>query len=566
MSTLSSRQISISDHHRRRKTSSSGAAVARFGGGGSGSTGSSSNGSSGSGSADGSAHRLSSRGQHRVDGQMAAHQLPPPRKPPQRPQPAAAYNPEGGYDSHAASYGNYDAPSPYCKRGYGYGASDHGCYAAESHIGAYSSEKRADLSPTRRISNPLIDLEEQRPYGGDKSSSRRRPPQSSSSRRSNQDSGPQRLDRASAAPTAGMRRTSSRQSLKIPLEQGSSWEEELAYPYDPRERRYCAASGVGGGGATVATASSSGTSASGSTLGSDHCEERIRRVIVDVSAVVATYVAGFLSFVVGIFLTLASPLIKMVKLIVGDVRGLLGDAAFLQEVGSLWRMYWELRRRGGSGGDDDDGEYRHGHGRYYDDESTEADSRAHTENSSQFVGGWMPSVNSAGSNVTGGSGSRNGASWATPGSRRSNSSSKGNGRGSGAAASRSYSSLSLVCEDRYSQDQETSLLQVSSSSRPQGNDASFRPPSKNRTYQDQDYQRGRDPHGYYPAHSYPTQPQHPAQQQQLRHHMPPSPMSPQYEQSYPSRTSRLLSNSPKKRYHGGEGGLPTQPRTRSCVV
>lgn len=538
MSTLSSRQISISDHHRRRRSSGIGTAS----GSGSGSTGSNSSSSSSN----------NKRGRHLADSQIttaaaAAVASATPtvtqtsKTTTTTKTTTAAYNSEGGYDSHAASYGNYDAPSRYSKS---YGASgDHGCYAAESYIGYASSS--SDNSKSRkatpgvvhqhqhRYSNPLIDLEGQRSAMVNNSNNNSR--QRRSSTRRNQDDHALRLSQASTVPMGSRTTTSSQSMMEVPQEE-CSWEEESMYSY---------------GDATTATASTSNTITSRSSNVSTNTtrslaqhEDAIRQGIVDISTLIATYVAGALSFIIGIFLTLVSPFVKVIKLIVGDVRGLLGDAAFLQEVGSLWRMYRDLRRRGGrSAGDDDDGGYRHHNhhhgGRYYqDDESTGDNSTVYTENSSQFVGGWRPSVNSVGSRGSNMSAGTTSAGTTRGSTRSTTSSSRGAGGAGVSTASRSYSSLPLVYEDQY-QDQEV-VPQVSSSP---GKEALTTCPPNNMMYQEQ--QRGQhhhhhSPNGYYTNNGYPSS----SQQQQ---HLP--------------RTARQ--SSPQKQRGVG---IPQTRRSRSSVV
>jgi len=423
-----------------------------------------------------------------------------------------------------------------------------------------------------------------------------------------------RLSQASTVPMGSSSRRvvlSSNQDAMIQQQQQQqqecSWEEESPYSYgqyyidDPssaqeyQESYHC---GRRSGTTTVTSSSSSSsssnsiapsvnttktsrTNSSGVTSLGEH-EERIRQGIIDVSKVVATYIAGFLAFVVGIFLGLLSPFVKVIKLIVGDLKGLLGDAAFLQEVGSLWRMYRELRRggeRSSSGHHDGGGEYR-----YYDDDSTNEgyDGTVFTDNSSQYVGGWKPSVSSAGSRGSKSTGTGNG-SWiaATSSSRRSNNSTSSRGKGSGggpiasmSAASRSYSSLPYVYEDKYAQDEGTVCSQVSSSSSPgkRGLSSRSRP---NRIYQER-RQRGGDPCGNYyndRGGHHPTssrdQQQRRSSSQQLqqhsRHDALPSPSIPsqQYDPSYSSRTT--VNNNPQKRHQHG-GILPSPSRSSSCVV
>jgi len=220
---------------------------------------------------------------------------------------------------------------------------------------------------------------------------------------------------------------------------------------------------------TASTAGSSTTSGSSTILIE---EDVIRQGVIDISMLIATYLAGALSFVIGILLTLCSPVIKMIKLIVGDVRGILGDAGFIHELGSLWRVYRDLRTRssGSSGSSNRDGhsttssssynprydQYSR-NASYYDDESTvgggDDQSSVYTENSPQFIGGWRPRVNSSsvGSSQLGGMGSA-----------ASNSSNHTDNSSSRRTSSRSYPSLSQVQESSsyYHQDDRRSSPQA----------------------------------------------------------------------------------------------------------
>jgi len=510
---------------------------------------------SGSGSGSGSGHddgnhaldgsnssRRYSRGQHLVESQVAAD---------------PAFDTEGGYDSHAASYGNYDAPSRYCKS---YGASEHGCYAAESYIGGYndrpsgvatdpsktnegggsSPARRGQLHSPPRYSNPLLDLEGQARLGGAGSTSRQR-------RHSSRGKG----GGVAVAPAGVPSNYDPRMSQASTTLMGSStdlpsWGEDISgesvpYPYYNNDvmmedKSYCATASTY---STASTSKTSGTSATGATAASmaEH-EDAIRRGIYDISSLVATYLAGALSFVIGIFLTLLTPFIKIIKLIVGDVRGLLGDMGFLRDVGGLWRTYRDLRRRsgrsserrprGGHRGSPEEGNYDRYGGSfrdssrfYYEDEEQSASINSqYTEPSNQYVGGWAPTVFSTGSNSAEGAGG-------AP--------SRGGGAGGGMnkssrTNSRSYSSLPYYYEDQY-QDQHHPPPQHHRPS--PGKDA---PPM----YQDnQHYQQ-----------------QHPQQHPQNTFYQPvPQP-------THSSRRSSSRQSSMGSPHNRTPGGM----RTRSCVV
>lgn len=448
MTRLSSKnkKVSLSDHVKRRRSS---AHLSSYG-----TSGAACAGGSGSSVASDCDDRYGpSAAQHHHHGSGGGSAGHPPR--------AGDGEHEGSYDSHAASYGNYDAPSGHYRS---YGTSDHGCYAAESHIGNHhtgrynshgnghvgASSEAAHMAGRDGLSDSEIDgdLEGQRcaddmattqpSYSRSRGSGYKRSGSSSRQRRlpppqHRSDHGPDPALRLSQATTVHMGPQDNYQP---------SWEDESScYPKSQASV------------ATASTANTSGTSGSASVLSgatgrsSVMEEEAIRQGILDLSTLIATYVAGALSFVIGIFLTLISPFVKVVKLILGDVRGLLGDVGFVQDLGSLWRMYRDLRRRGdrggGSGGSTDGGGRRdqpshdrhHPHGPYYDDEGTEATS-VYTDASpqpAQYVGGWHPRM--------GGSGvSANSAS--TGASRSSNPWARG-------APSRSHSSLPLVYEDQY---------------------------------------------------------------------------------------------------------------------
>lgn len=413
MSSLSTRAVSLSDHVKRRRNS------ALFNGGSNdgcealGSGSSSTNNYSGSGatstnnigcpSINNSPLKMYLPQHH----QNNHHRHPAPSEP--KVSGGSGRSSEGGYDSHVAAYGNYDAPSAHCRS---YHASEHGCYAAESHIiggggvvGSRSTEWRSHHkaanpnAPTIHMarlgsySNPLLDLEDQRYICS--SSRQRRSPRSSDisavSRSRSSSSGMMPQGRSSG--TTGMEAWGGAGSMS-------------SYSQDPRcqgDSSSCCSNAP-----TASTASSSGNSSNISTYSSHPSidtssivdEDAIRQGIVDFSTLVATYLAGALSFIIGIFLTLLSPLVKIIKCIVGDVRGLLGDAGFLHELGSLWRLYRDLRRSAeqsnysSSNGDNQYYNHHHHHQRYQDDTSVEDGSTTvcSAETSAQFVGGWRPQV------------------------------------------------------------------------------------------------------------------------------------------------------------------------------
>lgn len=132
--------------------------------------------------------------------------------------------------------------------------------------------------------------------------------------------------------------------------------------------------------ATGSTANSSQWSRTSSQRSRHGHEDAIHQGIFDLSHLVATYVASALSFFVGLCLMLASPMVKIVRIIVGDVMG-------------LWRDAAPLRRRGRAGVPPSPGspERRRDSARYYghDDDNTARTDIA-TEASPLFVGGWRP--------------------------------------------------------------------------------------------------------------------------------------------------------------------------------
>ncbi len=422
MASLSTRSVSLSDHFKRRKTS--GRTNNCVGCGASGSSTSTSSGGGGTNPSCGnigSASIINSSSlkiyspQHHTNNDALLRRHPPPPPPPPCDTALSSRSSEGGYDSHVASYGNYDAPSTQHRRSYR--ASEHGCYAAESHIigggvdcgsvgrriqAANANDKDVlDNNTTFRMarlgsySNPLLDLEEQR-YICSMSRQRRTPRGNSSLQQ--------------PPPSTG--------GVCVPQGRGGgisrvTWEGcvgggSRTFSHDPRcqgDSSSCCSNAP-----TASTVGSSGSSSSSSSY-SHHSidtssiapldEDAIRQGIIDFSTLVATYLAGALSFIIGIFLTLFSPLVKIIKCVVGDVMGLLGDAGFLYELGNLWRLYRDLRRSSErshysstSNGDDHHYNNGHHHPRYQDDASLEDGSTTvcSADASTQFVGGWRPHV------------------------------------------------------------------------------------------------------------------------------------------------------------------------------
>lgn len=441
--TMSSRDVSLSDHVKRRRSSaalnSSNSNNNYYNRSGSGS-GYVDSGSCGSGSSSNGPIRHNAP-QHHNNNYI-----------PQEQYNRHGSNQEGGYDSHAASYGNYDAP--HCRS---YGMSEHGCYNTENYIRTSSPQgekDRAVILPrtgqhVRRNSDPDEELELNNYYHNNNQYSNNniinRNRSSSSLSRQRRTSSRTRDDpnRFSQATTVAMgnnpinhhhhqHQQQQQQQLQQPILDNntqyptSSWDEEQSSSsysnnYHPPSRTsipdcsefsssYCPSA------ATVSTAGSSKSSSSSSTSGSATIieEDIIRQGVIDISMLIATYLAGALSFIIGMLLTIFSPLIKIIKLIVGDVRGLLGDAGFIQELGSLWRVYRDLRRRSSSPNSSSPPRSPSGgtfqdmlttrarydsYSRdtcYYDDESTVGDqSSVFTEASPQFVGGWQPRVSSS---------------------------------------------------------------------------------------------------------------------------------------------------------------------------
>lgn len=282
MSTLSSsRSISIADHHKRRRQRVSVGARAQtadvHGGRGDG---------------------------HGFDG-------------------ARRLAPEGAFDSHAAAYGNWDSPSRHCRS---HGASDHGCYAAEGHIGSRLRGPRR--LPSRRTarrhhSDPCMDLEGQQTSHFRESSRR-------AATVGRRDQASPREEGASRNPDSG----SSSRGASPPL--------HLQLRGTPQECSWKATASI-----VSSTDSDSASSASSRNSPTWSLHERpeheaIERGIHDLSRLVADLVARALSSVVGLCLTLASSLVRIAALVVGDVLGLLGDAG-------LWQGRQRLRGKGKDG-------------------------------------------------------------------------------------------------------------------------------------------------------------------------------------------------------------------------
>lgn len=140
---------------------------------------------------------------------------------------------------------------------------------------------------------------------------------------------------------------------------------------------------------SASTASTTGSSSSSGYSNSSTINEPviledndIQQGIYDISSLVATYLAGALAFVIGLFLLVLSPFIKAIRLVVSDIRGLLGDLGILHEFGNVLRLWRELRRRSRRRNDnygrydDDDLHDRDVVNIYHDDEST-----VHTDSS-----------------------------------------------------------------------------------------------------------------------------------------------------------------------------------------
>lgn len=265
---------------------------------------------------------------------------------------------ERSYDAHAASYGNYDYPSRITGRSNarsngvdgtvaaaatttagsrrgnyaGDATGEHACYAAESHIGGfprgvvpgrreglhggggglygannnntgeggfYHSDPQMDIEGQSSDSNNCVDYPLRRRHeahhhrgiqasGG---SSRRQPPplawmrrESSCSNNSNWDSD-FRMSQASTVPMGSG-------NQQIPQQQ--QWEDESQYSYDADDSHGGVTSQGGG-------SQFSGSRSPGSLGSGDNREEEdaIRQGIIDISTLIATYLAGGLSFVIG---------------------------------------------------------------------------------------------------------------------------------------------------------------------------------------------------------------------------------------------------------------------------
>ena len=499
----SSRDVSISNHVGRRRRSVSNGLNNYCSGSNSGSSGSA--GSSGCSSSSSSNKVRHHYPQHHnnLPQQHSNNNMQPP--------PPRSRNYEGGYDSHAASYGNYDAPSPHCRRPGSDG--EHGQYTMTEYIRSStppSNDNRSNVvilprtgERLRRNSDPDEEIYQthhptnaQSSYNNDdyryNNSRQRRPPsRTPGGKYYSQNHDPMlRVSQASTIPAKGSGGYRSAPQPHDIEDNQSSWDEEQSSMMQSTAMNdnsclsefssYCPSV------KTASTAGSSTTMSSGSsTLLIE--EDVIRQGVIDISMLIATYLAGALSFVIGILLTLCSPVIKMIKLIVGDARGILGDAGFIHELGSLWRVYRDLRTRssGSSGSSNRDAhsttssssynprydQYSR-NANYYDDESTvgggDDQSSVYTENSPQYmnIGGWRPRVNSSsvGSSQLG----------TGMGSAASNSSNHTGNSSSRRSSSRSYPSLSQVHEGQsssYYQDDKRSSPQAQQQQAPMSHGA-----------------------------------------------------------------------------------------------
>ena len=343
---------------------------------------------------------------------------------------------EGGFDGHAASYGNCDG------RYRSYGASEVGSYAAEGYM--VSRSARRGGSGVRGYSN-MADLEGQGEWNlmrlqlifevsyfqicpltllfaifqlrlkGSDGPSRRRL---------------YRQDHLDGEPPSHLWTGSESDSAYT-----STTYSHTSYSQNTAESSYLSRE-------TASTDTSAGDY--GGTHRRDHedAKRKMRKVVTDFSSLVATYVASGLSLVLGIFLTLVSPIVRVVKLIVGDVRGLLNMSIFA-DLGHVWRHYRNLRRKAGrmssprNRRDDESGMS------YYSEDyshSSAGTSNAPTmysdESSTQFVGGWSPSLRSgsrAGSMESGRS-HGSGASSRVSGGRHNKGGVSGHNSASSAAA------------------------------------------------------------------------------------------------------------------------------------
>ena len=448
---LSSREVSLSDHVKRRRSTP---AVAATGGGGGNNTSSGGRSSAASRSSSSSSSSSSPSSPSSSRGSSGSVE-------------------EGGFDAHAASYGNCDAPGVHCRGGYHHASADHGCYAAEASIypagRAGTSSGRGDgrIRPSRfgSCSSPMSDLDLQRceengGVGNNYSCSDRGLPPPLSSR-----GGSHPAPRRGGAWDPALRhimvnRAGAAAAHTVDIREDDGSTTTVMHPppnCDPRKADRPSSSSSSHSCcpsiATASTASSGGSSSGGSNFSIAPSaileEEDIRQGIIDISSLVATYLAGALAFVIGIFLTLLSPFVRAVRLIAGDVRGLLGDLGILHELGGLWRLWRNLRRRSGGAGGRRRWDHPAGGGdhlydrdvacRYQDDESANTDnSTVHTDQSPHFVAGWTPtlcpSVGSSGVGSTANSAAC--TSW----------------RGEeGESSSRSYHSLPMYHQDPYQQ-------------------------------------------------------------------------------------------------------------------
>lgn len=398
MATLSKRNISLSDHVKRRRSAASLSASERTSSS-SGETENASRHSTGSspygerrpgskhralssGSSFGSDHKLKSsitsppnEGVAISDQVSSARQSPTKKTRHGDPDLATNYSNnsrgvdsrdsremrarnEGGFDGHAASYGNCDG------RYRSYGASEVGSYAAEGYM-VSRSEGRGG-SGVRGYSN-MADLEAQ---GSDGPSRRRM----------------YREDLLDGEPPSHLWTGSESESAYT-----STSYSHTSYSQNTAESSYLSCE-------TASTDTSRG--GYGDTHRRDHedAKRKLHKAVTDLSSLVATYVAYGLSLVLGIFLTLVSPVVRVIKLIVGDVRGLLNMSIFA-DLGHVWRYYRGLRRKAGrmssprNRRDDESGMS------YYSEDyshSSAGTSNAPTmysdESSTQFVGGWSPSL------------------------------------------------------------------------------------------------------------------------------------------------------------------------------
>ena len=305
---------------------------------------------------------------------------------------------EGGFDTHAASYGNYD--SNRCRS---YPAPDHGCYAAEDSIvaprsGRLTPPTRSASSVRFHLSSPSSDLDmldgrsHRMPMSGSSDCPARRTSQTNTTAHADPSKRPSQYMHTNQEDIG---------STMTQPHYPRSYYESSSYSHCPSVASASTASTIG----SSSSSSNSGYSNS-STINEPVIPEdnEIQQGIYDISSLVATYLAGALAFVIGLFLLVLSPFIKAIRLVVSDIRGLLGDLGILHEFGNILRLWRELRRRSRRRNDnygryDNDLHDRDVVNRYHDDESTvhTDSSTVHTEHSPQFVGGWRPSCPSVGS-------------------------------------------------------------------------------------------------------------------------------------------------------------------------